>query len=263
MVHKSLPFKLLPMDLDLDGQYVIVYTVVHSLQMVLVGLYFLQAAPVRQLYTLSTRLASFPIENFLIMGDVNMVPDPERDRMSPTATSGPNLQAWEDAFQLVDVCWWQNPVLRAHNRHSATYKTFSSIGLTFSGGPILSRVRDATILLLGISDHAPLVLCLDTSVSPAEGLWRLSQFWLTNPRVDMPYRSELLDFWIRQDASVSLSVTWDTLKAFSRGSLQAIIRMVNMEMGAEIAAAEVSTSNLEATYMQTWDIQVYQSLQLA
>lgn len=95
-------------------------------------------------------------------------------------------------------------------------------------------------------------------LSAAEGLWRFLQFWLTNPTVDMPYHSELLNFWNGQDASVSLSVTWDAFKAFSRGSLQTIIQRVKMEMGADIAATKVSTSALEATYMQTWDIQVYQ-----
>lgn len=102
-----------------------------------------------------------------------------------------------------------------------------------------------------------------TPVSPAEGLWKLLQFWLINPRVEMPYHSELLDFWNRQDASVFFHVTWVAFKVFSRDSLLAIIRRVNMEMGADIAAAEVRASTLEATYMQTQDIQVYQSLQLA
>lgn len=76
LVHKSLPFKLLDIVLDSDRRYVIIHAVVHSLEMVLVGLYLPPAAPIRHLYNILAKLASFSTDNILIMGDFNMVPDP-------------------------------------------------------------------------------------------------------------------------------------------------------------------------------------------
>lgn len=95
-----------------------------------------------------------------------------------------------------------------------------------AGASGLSRVREVTILPRGISDHAPLSLQLSLSSPPTEGLWHLSRFWLSDSRVNILCKGDMIHFWNSQDSSVSIPLTWDAFMAFVRGSLQGHIGVV-------------------------------------
>lgn len=92
------------------------------------------------------------------------------------------------------------------------------------------------------------------SSPPTEGLWRLSKFWLSDLRVDIPCKGKDL---------VSIPVTWDAFKAFVRGSLQGHIGVVRRGAREELRQAENKLTVLETTYTRTRDPLVYFSLQAA
>lgn len=96
----------------------------------------------------------------------------------------------------------ETPPTEAFTCHSATYKTFSRIDLVYSGGSVLSKVKDITILPRGISDHGPVSLQLELGCTTSEGLWRLSRFWLSELWVDVPGKADMKAFWNTRDRSV-------------------------------------------------------------
>lgn len=219
LIHKSLPFKLLALELDPEGRFVILHAMVDRLELVVVGLYLPPLASTRLLNQLVSKIATYATDNVVILGDFNLAPDPGVDRLSPGAGSSSELLSWAEASNLTDVWRWRNPSRRAYTCHSASPKTLSSIDLAYAGESVLPRVRDITILPRGISDHAPLALKLCVSYSPGENLWRLSRFWLDDSRISEPYRAEAAQYWRDLDHSVSLTTSWDTFKIFTRYKL--------------------------------------------
>lgn len=164
LVSKSLPFCLLALEVDPGGRYVIVHANILNFEVVIVGLYLPPPALIPLLYQIVSRIAQFATDNVL-----SMVPDPGMHRLTQLSSSATELKAWAEVFNFTDNWRWRHPQWRAFTCHSASYKTFSRIDLVYSGGPILSRVRDIIILPRGISYHAPISLMLELSCSPPEG----------------------------------------------------------------------------------------------
>lgn len=73
--------------------------------------------------------------------------------------------------------------------------TFSRIDLAFARRAVLPRVTDIKILHRGTLDHALLLLSLDSSVAPADTLWRLSRFWISDDAVNGQFRGVMTGYW--------------------------------------------------------------------
>lgn len=97
---------------------------------------------------------------FFLLGDFNMVPSVELDRLHSSARGSPDLRQWADTYALTDVWRHMHPTLREYTCHSSTHKTPSRIDLVYAFNFALQFVRDLTVLPRGISDHAPLCLSL-------------------------------------------------------------------------------------------------------
>lgn len=141
-------------------------------------------ALLKLLNLITAKLAQFPSDNVVLMGDFNLVPDPSMDRCAATGTTRQGLAAWADTYGLTDVWRWRHPMSRAFTCHSASHRAFSQIDLAYVGAPVLSGVRDIVILPRGISYHAPLLLTLELATDSSERLWRLSRFWISDGEVD-------------------------------------------------------------------------------
>lgn len=87
-MHKSLPFRLLHLELDPDGRYVVIHAMVACLGLVLVGLYIPPPASIKLHQKLISLVANFSTDNVIVMGDFNMAPDPEMDRFTSSEGEG-------------------------------------------------------------------------------------------------------------------------------------------------------------------------------
>lgn len=82
LIRKSLPFRLLAVEVDPGGRYVIMHANIMTLEMVIVGLYVPPPASISFLYQVVSKVLQYATDNILLLGDFNMVPDPEMDRLS-------------------------------------------------------------------------------------------------------------------------------------------------------------------------------------
>lgn len=133
----------------------------------------------------------------------------------------------------------------------------------YSGGSVLSRIRDITILPRGVSDHAPVSLQLELSCPPSEGLWRLSRFWLADTRVEMPCKDNMISFWSTWDRSTPAPFAWDAFNATMRGSFQDHIGRVRRGARKELQEAEAKVGALETVCIRECTPQAYSSFQEA
>lgn len=93
LIRKSLSFRLLALEVDPVGRYVIIYANIMSLEVIIVGLYVPPTASISFLYQLVSKISQYATDNVLLLGDFNMVPDPGVDRLSQSSGSAIDLQA--------------------------------------------------------------------------------------------------------------------------------------------------------------------------
>lgn len=155
--------------------------------------------------------------------------------MSPLRAVASNLSAWVKASHFTYVWRCRNSTLKAYTCHLV----------------VLPRLRDVSTLPWGIYDHVLHRLQLTTSTAHADGLWRLSCFGLSDPRVDTSYWRDLTDYWAHTAGSASPAATCDAFKTFMRGSFQTTIQKVWRDKRADLARAEFRATNLESSYTQT------------
>lgn len=171
------------------------HAMVECLEIVLVGLYIPPPASTKLLHRLSFLIAKYATDNVILMGDFNMPPNPEMDLFTSVGGSTSDLSAWVETYRLTVLWRWRHPLNASFTCRSATYRTLLHIDLMCTGGSFLPRVQQISILPRGISDHAPLLLQLSLEGSPLDKLWRLSRFWISDPRVDSGFHQQMNTYW--------------------------------------------------------------------
>lgn len=73
------------------GLYINICALIDCVEIVVVGLYLPPTASIRLLYTLVANLAIYSTDNIIFMDDINMVPDPEMDRISSVGAADSDL----------------------------------------------------------------------------------------------------------------------------------------------------------------------------
>lgn len=110
-VYASLSCYFLPclVHLDPGGKYVVLHAVVHSLPMVLVGLYIPPPATVGLLTKVAQLVAAYPVAAVILAGDFTMVPWPNMDKLTPDMATDSPLSNWSSTFGLMDVWRCKHP----------------------------------------------------------------------------------------------------------------------------------------------------------
>lgn len=261
LILKTLPFRLLDLALDPEGRFVVLHALLYNVPWVIVGLYLPPPASLHVLNQITGKIAEFHTENVLLLGDFNLVPDESLDRLSTAGTTRQGLSDWADTYGFYDIWRWKYPQTKAYTCHSASHKTFSRIDLVYAGRPVLSKVRDVTILPRGISDHAPILLDLNVSTAQTDKLWRLSRYWVSDIEVEPKYKDELESYWQLNPGSASPFSVWDAFKAYSRGQYQTIIGQVRGSHRRELLIIEAEAQRQEALYIRSPNPQTYTRLQ--
>lgn len=170
LVRKALPFTLLNLHLDPEGRFVVLHAVVASVAMIIVGLYVPPPASLAVLHKITTLIAGYSTDKVILVGDFNMPPCPNLDRLKPDAAMESPLSTWASTFGLMDVWRWNNPLLRSFTCQSASYRAMSRINLVFATANVLNMVQEISHLPRGISDHSPLFLRLSLAPITILGL---------------------------------------------------------------------------------------------
>lgn len=141
LVHKSLPFQLLDIKTDTEGRYIVLHALIESIPLVLVGLYLLPPADGSLLGDIMRTVLTYGVGDVLFLGDFNMTPTPDLDRLSFTSRWTPDLAQWMGPFALVDVWRHFHPAIREFTCHSVSCRTFSRIDLILATRTLLNRFR--------------------------------------------------------------------------------------------------------------------------
>lgn len=220
LVHKSLHFQLLDVRLDPGGRYVLLHSLIEEIPVVIVEIYLPPPADVGVLHDLMQQATLYNVENVLFIGDFNMTPNRELDRMQMQMI-GPqqqDLSRWASTFHMTDVwCHFTSIPPIEFTCLSTTHRTMSHIDLAYASPSLVRRLVSAEILSRGISDHAPVSVTIQLSPMVGERMWRLSKYWIMEPEIQEELPETLCGFWINNADSAGPLVQWDAFKAWLRG----------------------------------------------
>lgn len=160
-------------------------------------------------------VAEFPATAVVLAGDFNMVPCPNVDKLAQDAALDSPPSSWASTLGLTDVWRRKHPCTRGYTCNSTMYLVMSNIDPIYVSGPVLSRVREVTVLPRGISDHAPILLQVQTTANPANSLWRHSRYWVTDERVELQVDSAIVSFWSSDPPHENLPLAANVLRPIS------------------------------------------------
>lgn len=146
---------------------------------VLVGIYLPPPVDIDVLHVLMQQITMYNVDNVLLIGDFNMAPFRDLDRMHASGPQQHGLSHWASAFHMTDVWRHFHPSDREYTCLSTTYQSMSRIDLAFASPAMLKRVISTEILSRGISDH--LSVTIRTSHVEGGRVWRLCRYWIHGP----------------------------------------------------------------------------------
>lgn len=193
----------------------------------------------------------YNVENVLVIGDFNLVPSRELDRLHASGPPQYGLAHWAAAFHMTDVWRHFHPSDREYTCLSTSYRTMSRIDLAFASSAMVQRVLSVEILSRGISDHAPLAVTIRTS--PVEGVrvWRPSGSWIADPEIQEAMPAALCNFWLDNADSGDPGVLWDAFKAWLRGEFITQIARGKRQSVQSLRQKEELAGVREAEFVRT------------
>lgn len=209
------------------------------------------------------QITLYNVENVILLGDFNLVPSRELDRLHASGSPQYGLSQWAASFQMSDVWRHFHPSDREYTCLSTSYWTMSRIDLAFASSAMMRRVISAEILSRGISDHAPLSVTIRTSGEVGERVWRLSGGWIADPEIQEAMPEALCNFWIDNTESVNPRILWDSFKACLRGEYikriaqqkrQSVQSLPQLEEQAKLCEAEFVRDPVQNRYIAWQDV---------
>lgn len=132
-------------------------------------------------------LSQVPTDNIPIVGDFNMLLDPSLNRLFSDPATDSALSRWTNLFGLTNVWRWKHPTDRVYTGHSVSYNMLSHIDLIYASDSMLPKMNEVLVLPRGISDHSPIMCCLQTVTPPTDRLWCLSRFGYLIPPLNLKW----------------------------------------------------------------------------
>lgn len=253
LVHRSLPFQIVEVKLDPGGRYILLHALISEIPFVIVGLYLPPPADVAVLHELMQKVILYNVENVLFMGDFNLAPSRDIDRLHASGPTQHGLSRWASAFHTTDVWRHYHPSDRAFTCLSTTYRTMSRMDLAFASSTLLRRIESPEILSRGISDHAPVSVTIRLSHVVDERVWRLSKYWIMDPDIQEELPEALCDFWLNNNGSTGPLVQWDAFKAWLRGEYMTRIATKKRDSVQFLRHLEIQAKLKEEEYIQNPD----------
>lgn len=158
-------------------------------------------------------------------GDLNCVLDPtlDRSRAIPGALSksAETINAFLQAYGMIDAWRYRNPVSRQYSFFSPPHHSYSRIDYFLLDKKLLPLLRSSEYESIVISDHSPVTmgLCFPDN-EPPQRTWRLSPRLLSDEEF-VGFLSAQIDFFLETNQSPDTSCCnlWEAMKAYLRGQI--------------------------------------------
>lgn len=261
LIKNGSPFKCTAQYTDPHGHFVILQGQWQKQALTLCTLYTPNIKQYNFLTKVFTRLFKSDHEILVVGGDFNLTHSTTADRqvVGPRAIPARALRdsklfrRLSRRYALFDAWRALHPGDRQYTFYSAPHKTHSRIDYFFLNNTALRHTKEAKILPISWSDHAPISLKLElgsTAYRPYN--WKLNTFLLQH----IPSKTELIStlahyFAENNTPDISTSTLWEAHKAVVRGRCMALSSAMKKDALATKLQTEKELRALENQLQQS------------
>ncbi|OCT58540.1 hypothetical protein XELAEV_18001988mg [Xenopus laevis] len=102
-----------------------------------------------------------------------------------------------------------------------------------------------------LTDHSPILVCLQMGREASNNIWRLSQYWVIPTDLCDHIAASIKEFLQTNEQTTEYTIMWDALKAFIRGEYISHIKRLNVQHRLELAKLKQMVVDLEKAYITT------------
>lgn len=130
------------------------------------------------------------------------------------------IQSFKEQFAISDPWRFFKPSGKEYSFFSSVHHTFTRIDYFLVDKRIVPSVKSISYNAIVISDHAPVTMNIHFKGSNNPAPWRFNNRLLSNKDF-VEFISKQIDFFlsVNKTPDVSVSVLWETLKAYIRGEI--------------------------------------------
>uniref|UniRef100_A0A803K7H0 Reverse transcriptase domain-containing protein n=1 Tax=Xenopus tropicalis TaxID=8364 RepID=A0A803K7H0_XENTR len=252
--------------IDTESRYILINGTIMGNPVTFLNLY---APPTgaKQFFTKVFELLTLHAQGtIVVMGDFNLVLDPRLDRSqhttNPISIPPKFLKQLLQETSLIDIWRILHPGDIDYTFYSPVHNSYSRIDLILISQWQLPNVKDASILNITWSDHAPTTLTLQLTHTPQPMYsWRLNESLLSDPTITTSITDDLQEYWlINLDEELSMGTIWAAHKTVIRGSFIRLASHKKKQRTETIVKLEKELRDLEAKHKISTEPNISQKL---
>lgn len=246
MIKKHVSFIHKDTIKDQEGRFIIIRVTIENRDYCICSVYGPNIDDPVFFHSLFTSLSLHSDAIQIIGGDLNLVCDPEMDRLSRAGirkwNSTDTLKQYISDFGLCDAWRSQHPSLKEYTFYSNVHQSYSRLDYFFVSRTILKDICKTEIHSINISDHALVSLSLIKRNIQSSVNWRFNTSLLKDQAFISYLKKELEIFLEINDLpEITPCVLWETAKAVIRGKI--ISYSVNSKKKEKILQTELEKKN--------------------
>uniref|UniRef100_A0A3B3I4T3 Reverse transcriptase domain-containing protein n=1 Tax=Oryzias latipes TaxID=8090 RepID=A0A3B3I4T3_ORYLA len=226
LINKNVTFTHKDTVTDPEGRFVIINISIQNKDFCIASIYGPNFDDSSFFHRFFTSLSVHSDSTIIIGGDVNLVLDPELDRLSTAA----NQRTWQSASILkqymndLGLCdAWRSchPSTKGFTFFSPVHHSQSRLDYLLVSNSLLKEIKSSNIHPIIISDHAPVSVTISREVPrPSGSTWRFNTSLLKDQEFIEFFKKEWATFLEFNDTSeISPSILWEAAKAVMRGKI--------------------------------------------
>lgn len=236
LIHRDVQFVQSQVISDKDGRYIIVQGHMFTRPVVLACVYAPNWDNATFFSNLFSLLPEMNSHQLILGGDLNCVLNTTLDRSRATpgtlSKSAETINAFLQAYGVIDTWRYRNPAARQYSFFSAAHQSYSRIDYFLLDKKLLPLLRSSEYESIIISDHSPvtMALCFPNN-EPSQRTWH---FLADEDFVS--FISAQIDFFLEtnQQSDTSHCNLWETMKAYLRGQIISYNSGINKRRSARL-----------------------------
>lgn len=186
LIHKNVPFIMSKVVADSTGRFIVVTGRLYETPVILANVYAPNWDDHTFFINFFSQLPDMDSHHLILAGDFNCCFSALDRSSSNTLISSKAVQTIKlflRTFGVCDIWHFLNPSSRSYSFFSLAHKSYSQIDYFLIDKSLIPLVSQCDYNSIVISDHAPLSLILQISVSQASyHPWRLNSQWLADDK---------------------------------------------------------------------------------
>ena len=226
LIRNKIQFSCNDTITDPEGRFIIIQISLKNIEFCIANVYGPNIDDPSFFHNFFSILSAHSDKTLIVGGDLNIVLNPQIDKVSKTSNSNPGESAdtvkqYMSDFGLCDVWRSSHPALREYTFFSTVHHSYSRLDYFLASNSMIKGISDTRIHPITISDHAPVsVTFTNKADTPPIRQWRFNTSLLKDPDFIMFFKKQWEDFLHINDLpGISPCVLWETAKVVMRGQI--------------------------------------------